>query len=81
MWNANWGGYPDAEFLCQLDPKLGELRSRLPPKVHTIDRAVGGLTAEWAKRTGLDGGHSRGGRRVRRASRRASAAASRRARW
>ncbi len=29
MWNAKWGGYPDAEFLSQLDPKLGELRARL----------------------------------------------------
>ncbi len=29
MWNAKWGGYPDAEFLSQLDPKLGKLRSRL----------------------------------------------------
>jgi L-ribulokinase len=56
MFNDAWGGYPDAEFLSQLDPKLGELRSRLRPKAHSIDRAVGGLTAEWAKRTGLPAG-------------------------
>lgn len=56
MWNAGWGGYPDAEFLSQLDPKLGELRSRLPARVHSIDRAVGGLTAAWAKKTGLTAG-------------------------
>ena len=53
MYNDSWGGYPDAEFLAQLDPKLGELRSRLRPKAHSIDRSVGGLTLEWAKRTGL----------------------------
>lgn len=53
MWNANWGGYPDAEFLAKLDPKLGQLRARLTNRVHSIDRAVGGLTADWAKRTGL----------------------------
>ncbi|MEI7938414.1 MAG: ribulokinase [Verrucomicrobiota bacterium] len=53
MYNDAWGGYPDAEFLAQLDPKLGELRSRLRPKAHSIDRSVGGLTLEWAKRTGL----------------------------
>ena len=35
MYNDAWGGYPDAEFLAQLDPKLGELRSRLRPKAHT----------------------------------------------
>ena len=56
MYNDAWAGYPDAEFLAQLDPKLGELRSRLRPKAHSIDRAVGGLTAEWAKRTGLPAG-------------------------
>ena len=56
MYNDAWGGYPDAEFLAQLDPKLGELRSRLRSKAHTIDRAVGGLTLEWAARTGLPEG-------------------------
>jgi L-ribulokinase len=56
MWNADWHGYPDAEFLSQLDPKLGALRSRLPARVYAIDRAVGGLTAAWAKRTGLTAG-------------------------
>lgn len=56
MYNDDWGGYPDKEFLCQLDPKLGELRDRLRPRAHTIDRAVGGLTAAWAKRTGLPEG-------------------------
>jgi len=53
MYNADWGGYPDEEFLARLDPRLGKLRSRLCPRVHTIDRAVGGLSAEWARRTGL----------------------------
>ena len=53
MYNDDWGGYPDAEFLSQLDPKLGELRARLRPKASSIDRAVGGLTAEWARRTGV----------------------------
>jgi L-ribulokinase len=56
LYNDTWGGYPDAEFLSQLDPKLDELRSRLSSKAHTIDRTAGGLTAEWAKRTGLPAG-------------------------
>ena len=56
MWNAKWKGYPDKEFLAKLDPKLAQLRSRLTPRVHTIDRAVGGLTAGWAKKTGLTAG-------------------------
>jgi L-ribulokinase len=56
MFNDEWGGYPDAEFLSQLDPKLGELRSRLRPKAQTVDKSVGGLTAEWAERAGLPAG-------------------------
>jgi L-ribulokinase len=56
MYNDAWGGYPDAEFLSKLDPKLGKLRARLRPKAYNISKAVGGLTAEWAKRTGLPAG-------------------------
>jgi L-ribulokinase len=56
MYSDDWGGYPDAEFLSQLDPKLGQMRSRLPAKAHAIDSAVGDLTADWAKRTGLPAG-------------------------
>src|SRR6185295_15972261 len=52
MFNADWGGYPDAEFLSQLDPKLGALRARLRPTASSIDKSVGGLTADWAKRIG-----------------------------
>jgi L-ribulokinase len=56
MWNAKWGGYPDAAFLSMLNPKLGKLRDRLTPRVHSIDRAVGGLTESWATKTGLPKG-------------------------
>lgn len=56
MYNEAWGGYPDAEFLAALDPKLAELRARLRPKAYPVDRAVGGLTTEWARRTGLPAG-------------------------
>ncbi len=53
MYNPKWGGYADAEFLSKLDPKLGAMRNRLPTNAKTIDHAAGGLTKEWAKRTGL----------------------------
>jgi len=56
MYNDDWGGYPDARFLARLDPALGRLRERLRAKAHTIDRAVGGLTEQWAKRTSLPAG-------------------------
>ncbi len=56
MWNAKWGGYPDTRFLARLSPKLAQLRARLTPRVHSVDRAVGGLTAEWSRKTGLGAG-------------------------
>lgn len=56
MYNDSWGGYPDAEFLAQLDFKLAELRPRLRPRAQEIDSLVGGLTESWARRTGLRSG-------------------------
>ena len=56
MFNSDWGGYPDKKFLGKLDPKLAELRDRLPTETYTIDKPAGRLTADWAKRTGLPEG-------------------------
>jgi L-ribulokinase len=56
MWNAKWKGYPDKAFLAKLHPKLGALRDRLCLRVASVDKAVGGLSAAWAKRTGLRAG-------------------------
>jgi L-ribulokinase len=53
MYNATWGGYPDKEFLSKLDPKLAGLRDHLTPRVKDVSSAVGGLSGEWAKKTGL----------------------------
>jgi len=56
MYNAAWGGYPDKEFLAKLDPKLATLRDHLTPRVKDVSSTVGGLSAEWAKKTGLPAG-------------------------
>jgi L-ribulokinase len=56
MYGEEWGGYPDKEFLSRLDPKLGALRERLTKRVRAVDSSVGGLTEEWAKKTGLPSG-------------------------
>ncbi len=53
MYNEDWGGYPDAEFLSRLSPKLGTLRGRLCSNVRDIGSSVGGLSPEWSRRTGL----------------------------
>lgn len=52
MYNDEWGGYPDTEFL----DKLGLNGLRLPERAHTVAESVGGLTEEWAKRLGLPAG-------------------------
>ncbi|HUD49677.1 MAG TPA: ribulokinase [Candidatus Baltobacteraceae bacterium] len=53
MYNQDWGGYPDAEFLSRLSPKLGALRGRLCARARDVSSSVGGLSGEWAGRTGL----------------------------
>ncbi len=53
MWNAKWGGYPDGKFLSALHPGLAQLRERLTPRIHAVNHPVGGLTAGWARKTGL----------------------------
>ena len=56
MFNAEWGGYPDVKFLSKLHPKLGALRGRLAAKAYDVSEAAGGLTPEWAGKTGLTSG-------------------------
>ncbi|MBN1126114.1 MAG: ribulokinase [Sedimentisphaerales bacterium] len=56
MFNDDWGGYPDAEFLSKLDPKLGSLRKSLSDTTQAVDKAAGNLTAEWATKLGLTAG-------------------------
>jgi len=53
MFNDNWGGYPDAEFLGKLHPKLGKLRHTLSEKTYAVDKAAGQLTKQWAEKLGL----------------------------
>ncbi|AHG92419.1 Carbohydrate kinase, FGGY (plasmid) [Gemmatirosa kalamazoonensis] len=56
MYHREWGGYPDAEFLAALDPRLVRLRDALPNEAHSVADAAGGLTVEWAGRLGLPTG-------------------------
>jgi L-ribulokinase len=56
MFNEDWGGYPDAEFLSQLAPQLGALRDRLRRQARAIDASAGSLTESWAQKSGLRAG-------------------------
>jgi L-ribulokinase len=53
IFNRNWGGLPDVEFLETLSPGLGALRSRLYDEAFTAEQRVGSLSSDWAKKLGL----------------------------
>lgn len=56
MFNPDWGGYPDADFLASIDPALGVVRKSLPDEAYTVKDRAGSLTAEWADKLGLQAG-------------------------
>lgn len=53
MFNPGWKGYPDAEFLATLDPRLARVRESLPDECYDVADTMGQLSAEWAKKLGL----------------------------
>jgi len=53
MFNPAWGGLPDKGFLSELDPALADLRDRLYDEAHPAGKRAGGLSEEWARKTGL----------------------------
>ncbi len=56
MYNEEWGGLPDKEFLSSVDPELGKLRDRLYEKAVPSDQLAGHLCQEWAEKLGLQPG-------------------------
>ena len=56
MWNEEWGGLPDHDFLAVLNPGLKELRDRLYEETYTADISSGNLSREWAGKLGLHEG-------------------------
>jgi len=56
MYNDEWSGLPDKDFLNALDSRLSELKDRLYEKAYPSDRLAGHLSSEWAGRLGLNAG-------------------------
>ena len=57
MWHQSFdGGYPSADFLSLLDPRLVKIRDSLGNKTYTSDKSAGSLSDEWAGRLGLPTG-------------------------
>jgi len=53
MYNEQWGGLPDYEFLESLSHGLGEMRKRIFNKAFAADERAGCLSREWADKLGL----------------------------
>lgn len=56
MYHPAWGGLPSAEFLDGLSPEFSRFRERYRHPAVPSDQVAGGLTAEFAERTGLRAG-------------------------
>jgi len=53
LYNEQWGGLPDAEFLDSLSSGLGELRNRHYSKAYPAEEKAGNLSSDWAEKLGL----------------------------
>ncbi|MCX7876861.1 MAG: ribulokinase [Melioribacteraceae bacterium] len=53
LFNYDWGGLPDKDFLNMLSDGLGDLRDRLYSSAYTSENKIGNLSEEWAKKLGL----------------------------
>lgn len=56
MFNAQWGGLPEKQFLEQLDPALVKVAEHYAQSTMTADQKAGGLTADVAAAVGLPPG-------------------------
>ncbi|RQW04103.1 MAG: hypothetical protein EH225_06225 [Calditrichaeota bacterium] len=56
MYNQQWGGLPDEDFLGRLAPEMADMRMRLYSTAHTSDQTAGMLDGEWSDKLGLKAG-------------------------
>ncbi|MCM8830368.1 MAG: ribulokinase [Candidatus Omnitrophica bacterium] len=56
MYNQEWGGLPDEDFLCKVDKRLKGIKAKLYNKAYPAGEVAGYLCADWAERTGLPEG-------------------------
>ncbi len=58
MYNEQWGGLPDVEFLESLSEGLGDIRKIITGKAMPSEEKAGDLSKEWAEKLGLSTGVS-----------------------
>lgn len=53
MYNSDWGGYPDEEYLGKLAPGFETIRTKLDVDAVPVNEIAGYLSEEWANKFGL----------------------------
>ena len=53
MFNKDWDGLPDEEFLNMLSPGLGKVKNKLYSKAYPAGYNAGNISKDWAKKLGL----------------------------
>jgi len=56
LYNDEWGGFPDPEFIEALHPDLIKVLKTLPKKAYSIEYNSGKLSKEWAEEFGMPEG-------------------------
>ena len=56
LYNDDWNGFPDAEFIETLHPDLLKVLKTLPEKTFSIEHNSGTLSKEWADEFGIPEG-------------------------
>jgi len=56
MFNKEWGGFPDEEFLEKLTPEFVKLKKTLKDEAFAVDEIMGTLSSEWANKFNLNEG-------------------------
>ncbi len=56
LYSIRWGGFPDKEFLRELNPDLARVADTLPKEAQSIEDSMGELSPEWAEKFGLTAG-------------------------
>ena len=53
LYSAEWGGFPDEEFIESLHPDLLKISKTLPKEALSIEQTSGSLSEEWANKIGM----------------------------
>ena len=56
LYSAEWGGFPDVEFIKSVDSDLLKVAETLPKETYSIEHTSGELSEKWAAKFGMTAG-------------------------